>query len=155
MCYLLEEHSDAPWKYVILPNRSSGNRSQLCGVMWNTTRLALDDNIRALDVSHSVNGFSLWDRKPHLLSFKSSITAWRRNEAGEWERVTENRGLSIVPLHMKSNYGGVTQNRQVRAKEAETLCNALQAIDGTFDPSLIMLGDTNILRNDERLSRRL
>lgn len=148
VCYLLEEHSDAAWKYVILPNRSSGDRSQLCAVMWNTTRLTLD-NIRSLDVAHSMDGFSLWDRKPHLLSFLSSIAVYRRNEAGEWARVTENRGLSIVPLHMKSNYGGVTQNRQVRTREAATLCDALDAISGNFDPSLIMLGDTNILRNDE------
>ncbi|MCA1579058.1 MAG: hypothetical protein LC794_17040 [Acidobacteria bacterium] len=148
VCYLLEEHSDAPWKYVILPNRASDDRSQLCAVMWDTTRLTLDI-IRALDVLHSVDGYSLWDRRPHLLSFQSSIAVYRRNEAGEWQRVLENRGLSIVPLHMKSNYGGVTQNRQVRAREAETLCDALQAINGSFDPSLIMLGDTNILRNDE------
>ena len=148
VCYLLEEHSDAPWKYVILPNRSSGDRSQLCAVMWDTTRLTLGD-IRALDVLHSRDGYSLWDRKPHLLSFQSSIPVYRRNEAGEWTRVTENRGLSIVPLHMKSNYGGVTQNRQVRKREAETLCDAVAAISGSFDPSLIMLGDTNILRNDE------
>lgn len=148
VCYLLEEHTDAPWKYVILPNRSSGDRSQLCAVMWDTTRLTLD-NIRALDVLHSLDGYSLWDRKPHLLSFQSSIAVFRRNVAGEWERVIENRRLSIVPLHMKSNYGGVTQNRQVRKREAQTLCDALEAISGSFDPSLIMLGDTNILRNDE------
>ena len=42
-----------------------------------------------------------------------------------------------------------TKNRPVRAKEAETLCDALDAIKGEFDPSLILLGDTNILRNDE------
>src|SRR5215208_1584337 len=141
VCYLLEEHSDAAWKYVILPNRSSGDRSQLCAVKVDTTRLTLR-NIRALDVLHSMDGFSLWDRKPHLLSFQSSIAVYRRNEAGEWERVTENRGLSIVPLHMKSNYGGVTQNRQVRTREAETLCDAIDALRASpesFDPSLIML----------------
>ena len=29
---------------------------------------------------------------------------------------------------MKSNYGGVTLNRQVRALEARTLCDAIDAI---------------------------
>jgi len=149
VCYLLEEHSEVPWTYVILPNRSSGDRSQLCAVMWNTRRLTLD-NIQALNVSHAVGGSSLWARKPHLLSFRSSIDVWRRNEAGEWEKVKENRGMSIIPLHMKSNYGGVTLNRQVRAREAETLCDAIAALDpNSYDASLIMLGDTNILRNDE------
>lgn len=150
VCYLLEEHLDAPWKYVIIPNRQAGDRSQLCAVMWNTQRLTLGD-LRPLTVQHSVDGKSLWDRKPHLLSFKSSIEVWRRGADGEWARQPETRTLSIVPLHMKSNYGGVTVNRQVRAKEAETLCDAIDAIRGGegFDPSLIMLGDTNILRNDE------
>lgn len=150
VCYLLEEHRDAPWKYVILPNRDAGDRSQLCAVMWNTQRLTLD-NFHPLNVAHSVGGQSLWDRKPHLLSFTSAIEVWRRNADGEWEKVSENRRISVVPLHMKSNYGGVTINRQVRAKEAETLCDAIDVLrDGEgFEPSLIMLGDTNILQNDE------
>jgi hypothetical protein len=50
---------------------------------------------------------------------------------------------------MKSNYGGVTRNRQVRALEAETLCDAIDAIRDEIDPTLMLLGDTNILRNDE------
>lgn len=148
VCYLLEEHTDEPWKYVIVPNRQAGDRSQLCAVMWNTKRLTLSD-LRSLNVAHSAGEYSLWDRKPHLLSFTSSIEVWRRGADGEWAREPENRTISVVPLHMKSNYGGVTRNRQVRAREAETLCDAIDAIRGTFDPSLVMLGDTNILRNDE------
>lgn len=148
VCYLLEEHLDVPWKYVILPNRQAGDSSQLCAVMWNTERLTLG-NIRPLDVQHSVDGLSLWDRKPHLLSFTSSIEVWRRDANGEWVKQPENRTISIVPLHMKSNYGGVTVNRQVRAREAVTLCDAIDAIRPELDPSLMMLGDTNILRNDE------
>ncbi len=148
VCYLLEEHMDDPWKYVILPNRQAGDRTQLCAVMWNTKRLTLG-SFRPLDVAHSVDGHSLWDRKPHVLSFTSSIEAWRRGTDGKWAKQPENRTISIVPLHMKSNYGGVTVNRQVRAKEAVTLCDAIDAIRGEIDPSLMMLGDTNILRNDE------
>lgn len=148
VCFLLEEHLEVEWKYVILPNRQSGDRSQLCAVLWNTKRLTLD-NIRALNVKHGEGEIKLWDRKPHLLSFKSDIDAWRHLSNGEWEKQSEKRTLSIVPLHMKSNYGGVTVNRKTRALEAETLCDALDEISGTFDPSLILLGDTNILRNDE------
>lgn len=148
VCYLLEEHRRTPWNYLILPNRAADDRSQLCAVMWNTSRLNLAE-VRALEVQHSVDGDSLWDRKPHLLSFTTSIEVWRRNAAGQWEQQPENRRLSLVPLHMKSNFDGVTKNRRVRAKEAVTLCDAIDAIRGTFDPSLIMLGDTNILKNDE------
>ena len=148
VCYLLEEHLDIPWTYIILPNRQSGDRSQLCAVMWNTQRLTLSA-VRPLDVQHSAGGLNLWDRKPHLLSFTTAIEVWRRSATGEWSKQPETRTISVVPLHMKSNYGGVTKNRQVRAKEAETLCDALGAIRSSLDPSLILLGDTNILRNDE------
>lgn len=148
VCYLLEEHLDVPWSYIILPNRSAGDRSQLCAAMWNTSRLALSD-VRPLDVLHEHEADRLWDRKPHLLSFKSEIMVWRRSQSGEWEQLAENRTIAVVPLHMKSNYGGVTKNRQVRAKEAETLCDALDRIRPDIDPSLMLLGDTNILRNDE------
>lgn len=148
VCYLLEEHLEEPWQYIILPNRNEGDRTQLCAVMWNTVRLNLT-NLLALNVSHSVENYSLWDRRPHLLSFTSSIKVWRKDANGEWERLDENRTISVIPLHMKSNYGGVTKNRIVRHHEAQTLCDAIEAIEGNFDPSLIMLGDTNILRNDE------
>jgi hypothetical protein len=148
VCYLLEEHLDAPWAYQILPNRSAGDRSQLCAVMWNTKRLQLA-GVTPLNVRHSDGGDSLWDRKPHLVSFTSDIEVWRRAANGEWERLTERRRLGLVPLHMKSNYGGVTQNRRVRAKEAVTLCEAIQAIRSTIDPTLVMIGDTNILDNRE------
>jgi endonuclease/exonuclease/phosphatase family metal-dependent hydrolase len=150
VCYLLEEHRDDAWTYLILPNRAEDDRSQLCAVMWNTKRLTLAE-VHALGVEHSIGEDSLWDRKPHSLSFKSEIDVYRRNVDGEWTKVKENRGLSVVPLHMKSNYDGVTKNRRVRAKEAKTLCDAIDVIRASeqIDPSLIMLGDTNILRNDE------
>lgn len=148
VCYLLEEHLDDPWKYIILPNRLAGDKSQLCAVMWNTKRLNLE-NVRPLDVLHEDMGNKLWDRKPHLLSFTSEIEVWRRAADGEWSRLTEKRGLSLVPIHMKSNYGGVTQNRIVRAKEASTLCSAIDAVRGDIDPTIILIGDTNILNNAE------
>jgi len=148
VCYLLEEHLDSPWKYVILPNRNPGDRSQLCAAMWNTGRLTLN-SVRPLDVLHSGPEGSLWDRKPHLLSFNSAIRVWRRSEAGEWEQQPETRTISVVPLHMKSNVGGPTKTRAIRAAEAKTLCDALEALTPRPDPSLMLLGDTNILANDE------
>lgn len=148
VCYLLEEHLEVQWKYVIIPNRQSGDKSQLCAVLWNTQRLTIG-GVRPLNVKHKEGELNLWDRKPHLLSFTTAIEVWRRSLTGDWKKQPETRTISIVPLHMKSNYGGVTQNRKVREKEAETLCDALFEIDGSFDPSLILLGDTNILRNDE------
>lgn len=149
VCYLLEEHlKDQKWSYHIIPNRSATNKRLLCAVMWNQTRLNLE-NIRALDVKHKDGHDNLRDRKPHLLEFTSEIAVWKRLETGQWEEQDERRRLSIVPLHMKSNSGGVTKNRRVRAKEAITLCEALKAIKDEIDPSLILIGDTNILNNSE------
>jgi hypothetical protein len=148
VCYLLEEHLDVPWKYLILPNRQSGDTSQLCAAMWNTDRVKLDD-VRALDVSHKDGDDSLWDRKPHVLTFTSDLTVWRRSPEGVWTELDEKRRMSLVTLHMKSNYGGVTKNRRVRGKEARTLCEALRTADGAVDPTLILIGDTNILSNTE------
>lgn len=148
VCHLLEEHLDDAWAYYIIPNRHSGDKSQLCAVMWNTKRLTLD-SVRAIDVSHEEDGINLWDRKPHVATFVSDIVVWRRSREGEWEQLEERRRLALVPIHMKSNYGGVTANRRVRGKEAETLCAALARISDEIDPSLILIGDTNILSNAE------
>lgn len=148
VCFLLEEHLEDAWKYTILENRQSGDKSQLCAVMWNTKRVTLD-KVTPLAVSHQEGNDRLWDRKPHLLSFKSDIQVWRRDADGRWQEEQERRGFSLIPLHMKSNYNGVTENRRIRAKEAKTLCNALRGIAGQFDPTLVLIGDTNILSNAE------
>lgn len=146
--YLLEEHLDAKWEYAILSNRQPGDRSQLCAAMWNVDRLKLD-KVTALDVEHALDGDALWDRKPHLLEFTSDINVWRKNSEGEWQEVGEKRRLGLVPLHMKSNYDGVTKNRRVRGKEAATLCDALDRMRSELEASLILIGDTNILNNAE------
>lgn len=146
VCHLLEEHLEERWEHIILPNRSPGDKSQLCAAMWNTKRMAFQ-NATPLPVEHKVGDDNLWDRKPHLISFASDHAIWRKDEAGEWHKVAETRRFNFVPLHMKSNYGGVTLNRRVRAKEAITLCETLAGTP--HDPSLMLIGDTNILSNTE------
>lgn len=151
VCYLIEEHSDdddALWKYQILENRNANDESQLCAVMWDTKRVTLK-NIVPLPVTHRVGEDNLWDRKPHLLEFSSNHLIWRRDLKGTWKEIKETRSFSLVPLHMKSNFGGVTENRRVRGKEAITLCAELKNMEGKIDPSLILIGDTNILSNEE------
>ena len=149
VCYLLEEHlDDTEWKYSIAPNRSEGDTSQLCAVMWNDKRLKLD-KVTKLDVLHAEGGDSLWDRTPHLFEFTSDIKVWRKNEQGEWVLVGETRRLAMVPLHMKANVGGETLGRRIREKEARTLCQALADMGEELEESLVLIGDTNILRSTE------
>ena len=148
VCYLLEEHLKEAWQYHILPNRHEGDKSQLCGVIWNTARADIT-RITALNVPHKVENLNLWDRAPHAINFTSPLKVWRKDDSGEWHKVEEQKTLTVVPIHMKSNYGGSTVNRRVRAKEAEVLCQALENQADELDPSLILIGDTNILKHDE------
>lgn len=146
---LLGEHRQGEWHYIILPNRHSGDKSQLCAVMWNSDRLSLTGQM-AIDVEHRNGEYNLWDRKPHAIKFSMLMNIWHRAEDGDWEQQEEQKSFIIVPLHMKSNYGGVTRNRTVRKLEAETLCAKLDAVrQELHDESLILIGDTNILANTE------
>ncbi len=148
VCYILEEHLEQPWKYHILPNRTAGDKSQLCAVMWNTGRLDQSAVLR-LDVEHNIDGDALWDRAPHAVTFTSPLKVWRKKDNGEWVQVEENKSLTIVPLHMKSNYGGGTINIRKREKEARTLVAALESAADEIDDSLVLIGDTNVLQYTE------
>ena len=50
---------------------------------------------------------------------------------------------------MKSNYGGGNIHPRKRAKEAQTLCAQLPWVAENVDPSVIVIGDTNIKENNE------
>jgi hypothetical protein len=132
VCYILEEHLQDAWTYLILPNRQAGDRSQLCAVMWNTKRVS-NTGLMKLEVSHEDDGDALWDRAPHAVKFTTLMKIWRRNEAGEWVATDESKSLALIPLHMKSNYGGGTRNLGIRAKEAKTLCAALPKVRSEMD----------------------
>ncbi len=154
VCFLLEEHLSSKWAYLILPNRVDGDKSQLCAVLWNTNRLTKTGLLR-LNVEHRVDGQSLWDRAPHAITFTSELKVWRKDSEGEWHQVDEGRSFTLVPLHMKSNYGGGTVNIIKREKEALTLVSALNEARDDLDPSLILIGDTNVLKYDEPAIRTL
>ncbi len=149
VCYLLEEHAAGKWMYLILPNRRAGDNSQLCAVMWNTEKVEQTD-VFTLNVTHDSNEGKLWDRTPHAVTFTSSMDVWD-NSSGQWQQVEANKSFTVIPLHMKSNYRSVTKSRRKRAKEAETLIEAVTEAQaaGAIDPSIIMIGDTNVLNNEE------
>lgn len=148
VCYLLHEHLGSKWAYRILPNRTEGDTSQLCAVLWNQQKVTLASHDK-LAVDHKVDGLNLWDRAPHALKFTAKVKVWRKDDAGEWQQREVDKSLAVIPLHMKSNYGGVTENRRVRAAEAKTLCAQLEWVRNNVDRSIILIGDTNILKNEE------
>ena len=148
VCELLEEHLGAPWAYKIYPNRDPADRSQLCAVMWNTRRVEKTDEM-AIDVPHKDGGLSLWDRRPHAVKFTMLMDTWHKGTDGEWRKEEAAKSLTLIPLHMKSNWGGATKNLRIRGKEAEVLCAQLDTVRAKMDPSLVLIGDTNVLKYDE------
>jgi endonuclease/exonuclease/phosphatase family metal-dependent hydrolase len=148
VCHLLEEHLKDPWRYLILPNRAPGDRSQLCAVLWNANR-ATRSTVLRIPVQHKVDGMALWDRAPHAVKFTTVLKVWRRDVEDKWFQTDESKSIALIPLHMKSNYGGATKNRRVREKEAQELCRHLDLVREDVDPSLILIGDTNVLKYDE------
>jgi len=123
------------WEYEILPNKNASDTSQLIAIAWNKNKVQLIEK-NQLDVpSKSASGNSIWDRKPHSIRFV----------AGQ-----DKTDFILVPLHMKSNFGGIAPNAIRRKEEAEALFDELLAEAGNQNESdLIVLGNTNILKNTE------
>ena len=131
---LLMEHTDQSWTYEIFENKRSDDTSQLCGLIWNSSVLTKERSIR-LPVEERKDGFWLWDRIPHASRFKY------RNKTD----------FIIIPIHMKSNFGGATKAKKVRQREAQTLIDQMEFVKTELeDLDIIILGDTNCLGRDEK-----
>lgn len=124
---LLHEHTGQLWLYEIYENKKAGDKSQLCGVIWNSAYLTRKQVLK-IPVREHLNGMSLWDRTPHAVKF-------------QFENKTD---FVIIPIHMKSNYGGATKAKKVRHQEAITLIDNIQTVKEELDDlDIIILGDTN------------
>ena len=131
---LLKEHTWQKWEYRIFENRDSGDTSQLCGLLWNTSVLTKIEQIK-IPVETEINREKLWDRIPHAVKFKY------QNKID----------FVIIPIHMKSNYGGATKAKKRRHKEAITLMGNIDYVKEKLqDSDIIILGDTNCLGSYEK-----
>lgn len=142
---LIEDHTGQEWKYEIFRNRSKKDRSQLCGIAWNTQRVQkVTNTLRIAVKSKAKEGslkLNLWDRHPHAVKFKAL--------PGE-DADIELTDFVIVPLHMKSNVGKRHVVMRTRYHEARELIGQLPAIKTKFDEGdIIFLGDTNCKNRDE------
>jgi hypothetical protein len=136
VCSLLKEHSGDDWRYELFPNRDPDDTSQLCGVLWNNSVVQKSPAYK-IDVAHEADGHELWDRTPHAVKFTAPY--------GE-----ATKSIVLIPLHMKSNYGGAGPAKRRRRLEAIELASQLDAVREHFDdPSLILIGDTNVLDANE------
>ena len=148
---LIEDHTGHKWEYEIFPNRDPGDRSQLCGIAWDTTRVTKERETLRIAVSHSATEqhelatealtLNLWDRAPHAIKFVA------KPGTDDGVRLTD---FVIVPMHMKSNVGQRHVVMRTRFHEAVELIKQLPTIRDHFDEEhVILLGDTNCKQRNE------
>ena len=135
---LVEEHTGNRWEYEIFRNRNAGDKSQLCGVAWNSSKITKERTIQVpvdTSVDTDIGELKLWDRLPHAVKFKT--------EEGKTD-------LVIVSLHMKSNVGRRNEVVRKRHEEAKTLLANMDFIKNELeDEDIVFLGDTNCLKRSE------
>ncbi len=144
ICELLEEHLRVKWDYKLYPKRQANRKTQLVALLWNTSRVRKSDEMK-IPVEHEKDGFPLWDRAPHAVKFSMLMDVWVKTD-GVWKQQEEQKSIIVIPVHMKSNYGGPTKARRVRQHEAQTLVHNLPGVRETLkDESIVIIGDTNCL----------
>ena len=129
---LIEEHTGNIWDYEIFPNRNSGDRSQLCGIAWNKSKVSKVSTLKIpvkTEVDYENNRLLLWDRLPHAIKFET--------EEGKTD-------LIVISIHMKSNVGKRHIVMRKRFEEAKTLMDNINFVEQELDDKdIIILGDTN------------
>lgn len=129
---LVEEHTGNSWEYEIFRNRNAGDKSQLCGVAWNASKVAKVKTVQIpveTSVETNIGTLKLWDRLPHAVKFET--------EEGKTD-------LVVVSLHMKSNVGRRNEVVRKRHEESKTLLANLDFIKSEMnDEDIVFLGDTN------------
>lgn len=142
---LLRNQTGQIWRHVLFPKRNASERHQLTGVLWNSGKVQpVGQPFKIpVDTSISSGGASaeIWNRHPFAVKF--TLGSGRTD-------------LVLIVVHMKANTGGVPSPVRKREAEARTLVAQLAAIRSQFqDQDIVVLGDTNILRYNERAARIL
>jgi hypothetical protein len=136
------------WDYRLFPKSEheaeSEQNKQLTGVAWNTARVQLSGNPLLIPVEHGnapPNDF--WRRQPFAVKFTTS---------------NDKTDFVVIPVHMRSNSrrsGQTSSPASLRASEVRSLLEHLDFVRETFhDDDIVVLGDSNVLRSDERALAR-
>ena len=142
---LVEDHTGQHWELELFRNRQENDRSQLCGIAWNTARLRKEREPLRIGVAHTAreNGvsLSLWDRHPHAMKFAAI--------PGE-DATIRLTDFIMVSLHMKANVGQRHVVERTRFHEVRELMAQVPAIQSALgEKDLVVLGDTNCRRRHE------
>lgn len=135
----LRQQTGQTWQHLLYPKRERRDWQQLCGVAWNTARAQMIGEPYMIPVETALAGADeteLWNRHPYGVKFSFG--------SGKTD-------LVLITVHMKANTGGQPSPKIRREEEARTLVAHLSELKKHFrDSDIVILGDTNILRNDER-----
>lgn len=138
---LVSERTDGDWRHVLFEKENRAEREQLVGVAWNAKRVQRVGAPYRLSVHRRTGAGEQFTRHPWgvKLSCGTGLT-----------------DFVVVPLHLKSNRGGFEQTSRQRAEEARGLIRALGPMQNEFsDDDVVLLGDTNILKEDEPAVQRI
>ncbi len=135
---ILNEGSPANWRYLLFPKRKADDEEQHTGLMWNAKAVTAVGEPYKIGLKVPPDGPDkpfYWNRWPHAMKFSTG--------EGKTDFV-------IIPVHMKSNYGGANEARKQRAREAQQLTEALESVKKHFsDSDIVIIGDTNVLDSTE------
>lgn len=136
----IKEKTGQEWKHRLfskLPGEEPEfEKHQWTGVVWNTARVQLVGEPFRIPVRRNEANKDIWARWPHAVKFTTG--------AGKTD-------LVLIPVHMKSNRGGVAVTTAQRVQEATTLIRALGEVANKFsDDDIIVLGDFNMRSNAEK-----
>lgn len=148
-CVILNQQTGNQWKHRLFAKRDTNSKDQCTGIAWNEAR-AKPKNTGSgkpffrLIMTAPANASEDSDFNSHAHYFDRWATAMKFSvEDGKTDVV-------VIPVHLKANVGGVAKTRKQRNVEAKMLTKGLVKVREEFsDEDIIILGDTNILKNDE------
>ena len=126
---LIKNQTGDEWKYVIFLRDDPNDKDLLTGVAWTASKVKLVGQPLRLSIRRNKTWKDIWNRPPVAIKFSTG------------EGKTD---LVVIPVHMKSNFGGAFKTGKQRAQEARTLIRALGQVQNKFsDDDVIILGDFN------------
>lgn len=137
---IIKERTDQEWKHVLFPKEGSADRDQLCGVVWNASRVQRKDGPWPIPVHRPRTEPECWRRHPYATQFSAG---------------PDRTDFTMIVVHMKSNRGGPEITGRTRDAEALSLVRALGAVQNRFkDEDIVIAGDANCLKASERAVQR-
>lgn len=124
------------WQYRLFEKKDPADKNQLTGVAWDAARVTLvGEPLKIPVVDLGEKEMRLWDRHPQAAKFSFG------------EGRTD---IVLIPVHMKSNRGGVDETSRQRLAEARALMEVIGVVREKFhDDDLIIAGDFNMLKAEE------